>query len=138
MLKEILKDKEREISEAKIQLRQAKEDAIREYRDFDALLKELGGSFADDFDDCFRQVKTSFPNLDLSYISIDAQAQTLAQPVYSEGIDELFANETNPDPQDDGDAAQVDREKSIVDVSHQLEGDQTVEEKNEENLAVQQ
>ena len=71
-LKEILKDKEKEIFEAKIQLRQAKENAIREYHDFDTLLKELGGFFADEFDDCFRQVKTSFPNLDLSHISIDA------------------------------------------------------------------
>ena len=71
-LKEILKDKEKEILEAKIQLCQAKEDAIREYHDFDTLLKELGGFFPDDFDDCFRQVKTSFPNLDLSHISIDA------------------------------------------------------------------
>ena len=71
-LKEILKDKEKEILEAKIQLRQAKENAIREYHDFDTLLKELGGFFADEFDDCFRQVKTSFPNLDLSHILIDA------------------------------------------------------------------
>ena len=71
-LKEIRKDKEKEILEAKIQLRQAKEDAIREYHDFDTLLKELGGFFANEFDDCFRQVKTSFPNLDLSHISIDA------------------------------------------------------------------
>ena len=71
-LKEIRKDKEKEILEAKIQLRQAKENAIREYHDFDTLLKELGGFFADEFDDCFRQVKTSFPNLDLSHISIDA------------------------------------------------------------------
>ena len=52
-LKEILKDKEGEISEAKHQLRQAKEDVVREYRDFDTLLKELGGSFTDGFDDCF-------------------------------------------------------------------------------------
>lgn len=51
VLKEILKDKEREISGAKSQLRQAKEDAVREYRDSDALLKDLGGSFADGFDD---------------------------------------------------------------------------------------
>ena len=77
-LKEILKDKEREISEVKIQLRQANEDAIKEYHDFNAFLKELGGSFADEFDDYFRQVKASFPNLDLSHISIDAQAQTPA------------------------------------------------------------
>ena len=77
MLKQVLEDKEKEIKTAKDQLCQAKEDAIREYRDSDALLAKLGGSFADNFDDCFRQVKASFPDLDLSYISIDAQAQTL-------------------------------------------------------------
>ena len=137
-LKEILKDKEREISEVKIQLRQANEDAIKEYHDFNAFLKELGGSFADEFDDYFRQVKASFPNLDLSHISIDAQAQTPAQPFFSEGIDKLFADETNPDPQGDGDAAQVDQEKFVEDVSRQLEGDQTMEENNEETPAVQQ
>ena len=77
-LKKILKDKEAEISKAKGHLCQAKEDAVREYRDSDALLKELGGSFADDFENCFRHVKASFLNLDLLHISIDAQAQTPA------------------------------------------------------------
>ena len=43
-----------------------------EYRDSDALLKELGGSFVDSFDDCFHQVKASFLDLDLSHISIEA------------------------------------------------------------------
>lgn len=52
---------------------------VWEYHDSDVLLKELGGSFANDFDDCFCQVKATFLDLDLdlSYISIDAQAQTL-------------------------------------------------------------
>jgi len=59
VLKKILKDKEAEISEVKRHLRQAKEDAVREYRDSNAFLKELGGFFADGFDDCFRQVKAS-------------------------------------------------------------------------------
>ena len=63
--------------EAKGQLRQAKEDTVQEYCDSNALLKELGGSIANGFDDCFRQVEVSFPNLDLSHISIDTQAQTL-------------------------------------------------------------
>ena len=72
VLKKILKDKEGEIAEAKGQLRQAKEDAIREYRDSDALLKKLDGSFADDFVDFFRQVKASFSGLDFSHIFIDA------------------------------------------------------------------
>ena len=42
-LKKILKDKEGEITEVMGQLRQAKEDAVREYHDFDYLLKELDG-----------------------------------------------------------------------------------------------
>ena len=64
MLKKILKDKG-EILEVKCQLHQAKEDMIKEY-------KELDGSFANIFDNCFRQVKVSFSNLDLSHISINA------------------------------------------------------------------
>ena len=104
-LKEILKDKEGEISEAKGLLRQAKEGAVRECRDSDALRRELGGSFTDGFfDDCFCQVKASFQDLDLSHISIDTQAQTPANPIYSEGIDELFADDTNPDLQGEGEA----------------------------------
>lgn len=56
----ILKEKEGEISELKKQLYQAKGDAIREYRDSNALLYELDGSLADGFNDCFCQVKASF------------------------------------------------------------------------------
>ena len=73
-LKKILKDKEVEISKAKCHLYQAKEDAIWEYRDSNAFLKEFGGFFADGFDDRFCQVKASFLDLDLFHISIDAQA----------------------------------------------------------------
>ena len=131
VLKKILKDKEEEILEAKGQLRQAKEDAVREYHDSDALLKELGGSFADGFENCFCQVKASFPT------PTQAQAQTLTQLIYSEGTDELFANETNLDPQDDGDTIHVDQEKYVRDGTRQLEGDQTVE-KNEKPPTIQQ
>ena len=47
---------------------------IKEYHDSDAFLFKLGGSFADNFDDGFHQVKASFTDLDLSQISIDTQA----------------------------------------------------------------
>ena len=40
-----LEGKEKEIKNLKDGLRQAKEVAVREYRDFDALLSELGDSF---------------------------------------------------------------------------------------------
>ena len=50
----MLKDNEDEISQSKKLLCRAKEDTIKEYRDSDALLAELGGFFVDDFDDCLR------------------------------------------------------------------------------------
>ena len=68
----ILKDKEDAISKLKKQLCRAKENVIKEYHNSDALLYELGTSFANSFDDCLRQVKASFPDLDLSQTSIDA------------------------------------------------------------------
>ena len=72
VLKQVLKDKEKEIKTIKDQLCQAKEDVIREYHDSDALLVKLDGSFMDSFDNYFRQVKVYFPDLDLSHVSIDA------------------------------------------------------------------
>ena len=46
-LKTVLEDKENE-------LRLAKEKAVQEYRDSDALLTELGTSYNDGFDDALR------------------------------------------------------------------------------------
>ena len=40
-----LKGKDKEVQDLKDRLRQAKEVAIREYRDSDAMLSELGDSF---------------------------------------------------------------------------------------------
>ena len=79
--------------EVKDQLCQAKEDDIKEYHDFDDLLRELSGSFANSFDDCFWQVKASFPHLDLSCISIDVRGQTPGRLADSEGTDELFVED---------------------------------------------
>ena len=76
---------------------------VREYRNSDAFLAELSGSYADGFDNCFRQVKASFLDLDLSHVSINAQAQTPAQLVHFESTDELFANDAPIDfPNGDG------------------------------------
>ena len=49
MLRQVLEDKEKEISDAKDRLRQVKDEAIREYHDSNTLLAELGGSFAEGF-----------------------------------------------------------------------------------------
>ena len=43
--KKALKGKDKEVQDLKDRLRQAKEVAIREYRDSDAMLSELGDSF---------------------------------------------------------------------------------------------
>ena len=73
LLKQVLEDKEIEISDIKNQFCQAKEEAIREYLDSDALLAKLGGSFAEGFDDALCQVKSSYLDLDVSHVNIDAQ-----------------------------------------------------------------
>ena len=142
MLRQVLKDKQKEVSDAKDRLRQVKEDAIREYRDFDALLAELEGFFADGFDDCLRKVKASFPNLDLSHVSIDAQAQaqTPAQPVHSESTDELFAdNALIDDTRGDRETALVKSQIKPVEgsTSHPDEV-QVIEGKDEDTPPVQQ
>ena len=51
LLRQVLKDKEKEIKDAKDQLHQTKEEVIREYHDSDALLTKLGTSFAEGFND---------------------------------------------------------------------------------------
>ena len=92
-LKQVLQDKEKEIYDAKDRLRQAKEEAVREYCDSDALLVELGGSFAEGFGDALHQVKTSYPNLDVSHVNINTQDQTSVQPIHSKSTDELFVDD---------------------------------------------
>ena len=46
-----MEDKDKEVQDLKDKLRQAKEAAIREYRDFNTLLSKLGDSYLEDFDD---------------------------------------------------------------------------------------
>ena len=88
-----LEVKEKEIQDLKEKLRQAKEVAVREYRDSDALLGELGGSFLQGFDDALRQVKKAYPELDVSMINFNDQDQTSALPVASENTDDLFGED---------------------------------------------
>ena len=77
----------------KEKLRQAKEVAVREYRDSNALLGELGGSFLQDFDDALRQVKKAYPELDMSMINVNDQNQTSALLVALENTDDLFSED---------------------------------------------
>ena len=90
-VKKTLECKEKVIQDLKDGLRQAKEVTVREYRDSDALLSELGDSFLQGFDDALRQVKKAYPDLDVSNIKVEDQAQTSIMPVASDDIDDLFA-----------------------------------------------
>ena len=64
---------------------------VCEYRDFDALLSELGDSFLQGFDNALRQVKKAYPDLDVSNIKVEDQAQTSVMPIASDDTDDLFA-----------------------------------------------
>ena len=88
-----LEVKDKEIQDLKEKLCQAKEVAVQEYRDSDALLAELGDSFLQGFDDALRQFKKAYFALDVSMINVDDQAQTFVMPVASENTNELFAEE---------------------------------------------
>ena len=88
--KTALEGKEKEIKNLKDGLHQAKEVAVREYRDSDALLLELGDSFLQGFDDALRQVKKAYPDLDVSNIKMEDQAQTSVLLVASDNTDDLF------------------------------------------------
>ena len=85
-----LEIKEKEIQDLKEMLHQAKEVAVREYRDSDTLLGELGGSFLQSFDDALRQVQRAYPKLDVSMINVNDQDQTSALPVALENTDDLL------------------------------------------------
>ena len=108
MLKNVLKDNEGEISSLRKQVLQAKEDGKTEFRNFDAFLYELGGCFADGFNDWLHLVKASFLDLELSQISIDAATQTPTRSVEPEDTDELFKANPIPNTQGDGETALQD------------------------------
>ena len=52
-MKKVLEGKDKKIKDLKGQLRQAKEEAVCEYRNSDALLSELGSSIVEGFNDAF-------------------------------------------------------------------------------------
>ena len=76
--------------------------AVREYRDSNALLLELGDSFLQGFDNALRQVKKAYPNLDYSNIKVEDQAQTSVMPIASDDADDFF---TEVDSLGDGESA---------------------------------
>ena len=99
-----MEDKDKEVQNLKDKLRQAKEAAIHEYRDSDALLFELGDSYLEGFDDAFCQIKKAYPDLDVSNIKVEDQAQTSVMPIASEDTKDFFAEDVN---QGDGGSTQA-------------------------------
>ena len=89
--KKTLEGKEKEMQDLKEGLRQAKETAVRKYRDSNALLSELGDLFLQGFDDTLHQVKKAYPNLDVSNIKVEDQAQISVMPVTSNDTNNLLA-----------------------------------------------
>ena len=85
-LKTVLEDKEDE-------LRLAKEKAVQEYRDSDALLTELGTSYTDGFEDALRQAKALYPKFDFSAVDINVAEGMSVQPDTSDDTADLFAEE---------------------------------------------
>ena len=97
-LKAVLEDKEDE-------LRLAKENAVQEYRDLDALLTELGSSYTDGFEDALRQAKALYLKFDFSAVDINVAEGMSVQPDASDDTADLFAEEkpasVAPEPQAD-------------------------------------
>ena len=85
-LKKTLEDKENDV-------RQAREKAVQEYRDSDALISELGVCYNDGFDDPLRQPKALYPKLDFSSVNIIVAEATSVHPDLSDDTNELFAEE---------------------------------------------
>ena len=117
-MKKVLEGKDKKINDLKGQLRQAKEETVREYCDSDALLLELGSSFLEGFDDAFHQVRKAHPSLDLSFIKLEEPIQASVVPVALENTDELFAKDATIS---DGESAQARnvQVQSVIDEAHQ-------------------
>ena len=89
-LKKVLEDKEND-------LRHAKEAAVLEYCDSDALLSELAVSYNDGFDEALRQAKALYSKLDFSSINITVSEATSVHPEQLDDTNELFG-EKCPSP----------------------------------------
>ena len=136
-MKKVLEGKDKKIKDLKGQLHQAKEEAICEYPDSNALLSELGSSFLEGFDDTFRQIRKAHPSLDLSSAKIEEPVQASIVPVASKNIDELFAEDANIGDRESAQAQKV-QVQSVVDEAHKPvveEANQPVNQQMDDNPA---
>ena len=118
--KKAFEDKDKELRDLKDQLRQAKEVAIREYRDSNALLSELEDSYLQGFDDALHQVQKAYPNLDVSNIKVEDQAQTSVIPIALENTEDLFAEDVTKGNEESAQAQNAQGQVQLVaDDTHQ-------------------
>ena len=112
-LRKVLEDNEND-------LRQAREKAIHEYRDSDALISKLEVSYNDGFDDALRQAKALYPKLDFSSVNITVAEATSVHPDLSNDTNELFAEEVPgsiaPEIQTEEEKARETKDPVIPDV----------------------
>ena len=69
-------------------------------------------------------MKSSYPDLDVSHVSIETQAQSTAQSVLSQSMEDLFVEDVDDAAvilQGDGDAAPGGQEKIVEEGTHHPE-----------------
>ena len=136
-MKKVLEGKDMKIKNLKGQLHQDKEKAVREYRDSDALLLELGSSFLEGFDDTLRLAQKAHPGLDLSSVELEEPVQASVVAIASKNTNDLFAEDANIG---DGESAQAwnVQVQSMVDEAHKPvveEANQLVNQQTDDNPA---
>ena len=53
------------------QVETARADAVNEYKDSQPFIDFCGGYYSEGFEDCLKQVKSLYPHLDFSTVSMD-------------------------------------------------------------------
>lgn len=109
------------------QVRRAKEDGKTVFCNSDSFLDELSGCYDDGFQECLRQVKALYPNLDVSQVSLGNVAQTPARTVELLGTDELFKVDPTPNAHGDEEATPEDEQvKSVEDENRPVGEDEPI------------
>ena len=62
---------EKELRSILVQVETARNDAVMEFKDSSAFIDVCAAYYGDGFEDCLKQVKSAYPDLDLSRISMD-------------------------------------------------------------------
>ena len=92
---------EKELATLLGQVETAKSDAMKEFRASQTFIDSYAEYYGDGFEDCLKQVKSLYPHLDLSKVSMDDPVlSTLAGDATFDENDGLYESKANPE--DDG------------------------------------